>query len=56
MRADLRPALVAASPRLGAVGARRDQYLKRMATAVTVLSGVIAVLVVAAAAVASALG
>jgi hypothetical protein len=55
-RADLRLALITASPRLGAVAERRDRFLKRVATGVTVLTGVIAVLAVAAAAVAFALG
>jgi hypothetical protein len=51
-----RPAVPAARPRLGVFGARRDGHLRRIATGVTVLTALIAVMAVAAAAVVFTIG
>ena len=56
MSADFRPTMPVVPPRQGARGARRDGLLRRIATCITVLTAMIAVLVVAAAAVAFAIG
>jgi hypothetical protein len=52
MPVDLRPAMPTVPPRAGAVWAQRDQFMRRLATLITVLAAMTAVLVVAAAAVA----
>jgi hypothetical protein len=54
--ADFRPAMPVVPPRQGARRARRDGLLRRIATGITALTAMIAVLVVAAAAVAFAIG
>jgi hypothetical protein len=56
MPVDLRPAMPIVPPRGGAVRARRDQFMRRLATCITVLAAATAVLIVAAAAVAFAIG
>ena len=57
MPVDLRPAMPIVPPRSGAVWARRDQFMRRVATCITVLAAAAtAVLIVAAAAVAFAIG
>jgi len=55
MPVDLRPAMPIVPPR-GAVWARRNQFMRRVATCITVLAAATAVLIVAAAAVAFAIG
>jgi hypothetical protein len=52
----LRPARVAAPPRLGTFAARRDRFFNLVANSVTVLAGAIAILVVAAVTVAFSIG
>jgi hypothetical protein len=56
MPVDLRPAMPAVPPRQGAFKARRDRIARTVAGFITVLTAMIAVLVVAAAAVAFAIG
>jgi hypothetical protein len=51
-----RPAMPTVPPRQGAFKAHRDGMLRRVATLITMLTAAIAVLVVAAAAVAFAIG
>jgi hypothetical protein len=52
MPVDSRPAMPAVPPRRGALRARREWLVTRLATCITVLSATAAVLIVAAAAVA----
>ena len=56
MQVESRPAMPTVPPRQGAFRARRDSILRQLATLITVLTATIAVLVVAAAAVAFAIG
>jgi hypothetical protein len=56
MQVKSRPAIPTVPPRQGAFKARRDGILRKFATLITVLTAAIAVLVVAAAAVAFAIG
>jgi hypothetical protein len=56
MQVKSRPAIPTVPPRQGAFKARRDGMWRRVATLITVLTAAIAVLVVAAAAVAFAIG
>jgi len=56
MQVKSRPAMPTVPPRQGAFKARRDGILRQFATLITVLTAAIAVLVVAAAAVAFAIG